>query len=238
MSAPLLPPAFQLVSLHREVDAFERARRAAPRGLDDGTVYWSDRTDRLLLAVAIEPEAPRAEALRAVHVLGVAAVDALGALVPPGLSLAFAWPGDLVLDGARVGRVRAALGATADAGEVPPWLVLGLEVEVEASAGTPGDEPHDRASLADSGAGEAVTAVRLAEDTARHFLGWAQRCRDEGFGPVRDAWNARCFGRGAEATFEVAGQRRSGVVRGLDEGGDLCVGAAALPLEAALAEQG
>ena len=235
MSPPLLPPAFQLVALHREADAFERARRAAPRGLDDGTVYWTDRADRLSLAVAIEPEAPRAEALRAVHVLGVAAGDALGALVPPGLELAFAWPGALVLDGVRVGRVRAALGGTADADAVPPWLVLGLEVGIETCADA-SDAPHDGASLADSGAD--VTAVRLAEDAARHFLGWAQRWRDEGFGPVRDAWNARCFRRGAEATFEVAGERRSGIVRGLDGGGDLRVGGTALPLEAALAEQG
>jgi biotin-(acetyl-CoA carboxylase) ligase len=115
---------------------------------------------------------------------------------------------------------------------VPPWLVLGLEVALEAAT-------HRSADPAGRGlATRDVTAARLAEDAARHFLAWTCRCRDEGFGPVRDAWNARCYRRGAEATFEVAGERRSGVVGGLDEDGSLRVGGAALPLEAAMAEQG
>lgn len=217
-ATPVLPPAFQLVALDREADAFERARRAAPRGLDDGTVYWTDRADRLSLAVAIEPEAPRAAALRTVHVLGVAAGDALGALGPAEMSLAHAWPGGLVMDGVPVGRVRAAAGPMADAGAVPPWLVLGLEVA--------------------TGVAGRIAPARLAEDAARRFLAWTRRCREEGFGPVRDAWNARCLGRGAEATFAVAGGCRSGVVDGLDDDGGLRVGGTTLPLEAALAEQG
>ena len=78
VSFPLLPPAFQLVVVDAAVDAFERARRMAPRGLDDGTVYWTDRGDRLRLAVALEPEAPLPETLLAAYVLMVATGDALG----------------------------------------------------------------------------------------------------------------------------------------------------------------
>ena len=110
MPLPTLPPAFQLVALDREVGAFERAARAAPRGVDDGTVYWTERHDRLEMAVVLEPEAPARTTLQAAHVLMVAVGDALGALVPPGKPVAFAWPTTLLLDGALLGRVRDAAG--------------------------------------------------------------------------------------------------------------------------------
>ena len=46
---PQLPPAFHLVALDRELQAFGRAVASAPRGIDDGTVYWTERADRLEL---------------------------------------------------------------------------------------------------------------------------------------------------------------------------------------------
>jgi BirA family transcriptional regulator, biotin operon repressor / biotin---[acetyl-CoA-carboxylase] ligase len=238
LALPLLPPAFQLVALDREVDAFERAVRLAPRGLDDGTVYWTDRADRLALAVALEPEAPTGATLEAVYVLAVAVGDALGALLPPQLPLAFAWPGGIVLDGAELGRVRAAVAPTLDAGEAPPWLVLGLDLAVGDRPGEPGTRPS-LTSLSESGAGgEEVTAARLAEGVARHFLAWTHRWLEEGPAPVRAAWDARCFRKGEAATLGLAGGRFSGEVGGLDRAGRFRIGGAALPLESALAELG
>ena len=77
MPLPLLPPAFHLVALDPELDAFARAVRAAPRGIDDGTLYWADRSDRLDLAIVLEPEAPAARTLEALYVLTLAAGDAM-----------------------------------------------------------------------------------------------------------------------------------------------------------------
>ena len=113
MPLPSLPPAFHLIALDREVAAFERAVRAAPRGIDDGTVYWTDRTDRLELAIVLEPETPARRALEAVYVLTVAAGDALEQLLPPEVPVAFAWPGDLIVDGAKIGSVQVALAPVA-----------------------------------------------------------------------------------------------------------------------------
>jgi BirA family biotin operon repressor/biotin-[acetyl-CoA-carboxylase] ligase len=236
MALPHLPPAFRLVVVDREIDAFERTRRLAPQGLEDGTVYWTDRADRLRLAVALEPEAPRATTLELVYVLTVATGDALGALLPPGLPLAFAWPGGLVLDGARLGRVKAALAAVADGREVPRWLVLGLDIAVGPYPGEPGEVP-DRTTLADAGA-SGITVVMLAESVSRHFLAWTYRWQEEGLLPVRAAWNARCLDRGSEARLMVAGRPREGRVTGLDMFGSFRIGRAALPLEAALGELG
>jgi BirA family transcriptional regulator, biotin operon repressor / biotin---[acetyl-CoA-carboxylase] ligase len=213
----VLPPAFRLVAVERGVDAFERARDRAPQGLDDGTVYWTDRADQLRLAVVLEPEAPRGTTLQAVHVLTVAAGDALGALLPPQMPLAFAWPGGLLLDGAQLGRVRAAVAPVVDPRAVPPWLVLGLRIDIGPYPGEPGEVP-DRTTLADAGAPE-ITSGALAEAVSRHFLAWTRRWQEEGFAPVRASWNAR---------------RQEGAA--LDDEGRCRVGAAVFPLEAVLAE--
>lgn len=236
MSFPLLPPAFQLVVLDAGVDAFERARRMAPRGLDDGTVYWTERQDRLQLAVALEPEAPLPETLLAAYVFTVAIGDALGALLPPALPVAFAWPGGLVLDGARVGQIRLAVAATADPDAVPPWLLLGLGLAVAPLPQEPGTSP-EITTLSDAGAGE-LTPARLAESITRHLLHWTHRWQEEGLAPVRGAWNARCFRRGETASLALASGRFEGAVEGLDGQGRFRIGGMALPLAAALSDLG
>ena len=209
MPLPSLPPAFHLVALEREVPAFERAVRAAPRGVDDGTLYWADRTDRLELAVVVEPEAPAATSLEALYVLTVAVGDALGALLPPIVPVAFAWPNDLILTGAKVGRVRAAMAPVANPEAVPPWLVLGLSLNVGPLGDDPGLLP-DRTSLFDEGAGD-VKVVQLVEGVSRYLLQWTSRWLNEGFAPVRSAWNARCFHLGEEASLTLADERVRGV---------------------------
>lgn len=232
MALPSLPPAFQLVGLDREVPAFERAVRAAPRGIEDGTVYWCDRPDRLDLALVLEPEAPAAATLEAVHVLVVAACEALAELLPPAVPVACAWPGDLILDGARVGGVRAALAPTSDAASRPPWLVLGLCVQLDPLDDAPGALP-DRTTLADQGAGD-VTAVALLEAVTRYFLLWTSRWLEDGPGGVRAAWNRRCYRLGEVGELTVEGERITGLVSGLDGSGRFVVGPRRLALGDAL----
>lgn len=229
MPLPTLPPAFQLVALDREVGAFERAARAAPRGVDDGTVYWTERHDRLEMAVVLEPEAPARTTLQAAHVLMVAVGDALGALVPPGKPVAFAWPTTLLLDGALLGRVRIAMAGTAEPEAVPPWLVLGLAIGV----GPLGDDPGrmaERTSLYEEGAGD-VTVAQLVEGVCRHFLLWTGRWLDEGMTPVQASWNARCFRLGEEGEAAFGGQRVGGKIRGITADGSFLLGGERLRLD-------
>lgn len=213
---PSLPPAFRLVVVARDIDAFDHACRRAPQGVADATVYWTERADRLQLAIVLEPDEPLRASLPVVHVLTVAVGDALGALLPPGLPFACRWPAILCLDGARLGTVRAAAAPTSGPDALPAWLVLGLRVDVGPYAGEPGEVP-DRTTLADAGAPE-ITTVALAEAVSRHFLAWVRRWQEDGFAPVRAAWNAR-----AETGS-------------LDTTGSLRAGDAILPLEAALAD--
>jgi biotin-(acetyl-CoA carboxylase) ligase len=232
MPLPQLPPAFSLVGLDREVPAFARAVRAAPRGIEDGTVYWTDRADRLEIGLVLEPEAPAAPTLKAVYVLVVAAGEALAELLPPAVPVAFAWPGDILLDGARTGRIRAALAPVADATAVPPWLVLGLSVNLASLGHEPGRLP-DRTSLHEQGAGD-VTAAALLESVTRHLLLWTSRWLEDGLEPVRAAWNQRCFRRGEASGLVLAGERVEGIVAGLNADGALVIGERRLDLRDAL----
>lgn len=232
MPLPSLPPAFHLIGLDPEVPAFARAVRAAPRGIDDGTVYWTDRTDRLEIAVVLEPETPSARTLEAVFLLTVATGEALANLLPPVVPIAYAWPGDILLDGARAGRVRAALAPVADAATIPPWLVLGLTIDLAPRPGGPGRVP-DRTSLHAQGAGE-VTVAELIEGIMRHLLRWTGRWLESGLDPARSAWNLRCFRRGRQGELVWAHGRIEGIVTGLDAGGAFVVGERRLELRDAL----
>ncbi len=232
MPLPQLPPAFSLIGLDREVAAFPRAVGAAPRGIDDGTVYWTERADRLEIGLVLEPEAPAAPTLEAVYVLTVAVGEALAELLPPAVPVAFAWPGDVLLDGARTGRVRAALAPVADVADVPPWLVLGLTVDLAPLGDAPGRLP-DRTSLHEQGAGE-VTAAALLESVTRHLLFWTSRWLEDGLEPIRVDWNRRCFHLGRSGGLALASERVEGVVAGLDPGGALLVGERRVELGAAL----
>jgi biotin-(acetyl-CoA carboxylase) ligase len=228
MPLPNLPPAYNLVALDREVGAFERAVRAAPRGIDDGTVYWTDRADRLEVAVVLEPEAAAAATLESLYVMTVATGDALSALLPPLKPVAFAWPGHILLDGAGLGRVRAALAPVAGEDAVPPWLVLGLGIAVGPLGDDPGRFP-DRTSLYEEGAGD-VTVDALLESVGRHFLRWTGRWLDEGLEPVRASWNRRCFQHGEVGELVLGGERFAGPVRGLAEDGTFVIDRARLDL--------
>lgn len=214
MPSPDLPPAYDLVRLEPEIGAFERAVRAAPRGLDDGTIYWSERADRLDMAVVLEPDAPAATVLQAVYVLTVATGDALEVLLPPVAPVAFAWPSHILLDDASLGRVRVALAPVAAPDDAPPWLVLGVGLVCPVA--------------------QEVTVPRLLQCTARQFLRWTGRWLDDGLAPVRDAWNRRCHRRGDMGEVVLGERHIQGRVRGLATDGSFVIGAERLPLAAHL----
>ena len=233
MAPPSLPPAFQLVRLDREVAAFERAVRAAPRGIEHGTVYWSDRGDLLDLALVLEPDVPAAAALQDVHLLTVAACEALAQLLPPTVPVRCAWPADLILDGARVGGVRALRAPTADLAARPPWLVLGLVIQLDAPGAGAAALP-DRTSLVAQGAG-GVSAGALLAAIASGFLRWSRCVLRDGPGGVQAAWNGRCYRRGEPGTLVLAGERITGTIAGLDPEGRFVIGERRLSLDEAAA---
>ncbi len=115
---------------------------------------------------------------------------------------------------------------------IPPWLVLGLTLDLAPLPRDPEPLP-ERTSLHDQGAGE-VSATGLMAGVARHLLRWTNRRLELGLEPVRSAWNLRCYRRGRPSGLTFAEERIEGVVAGLDESGALVVGERRLTLAGGL----
>jgi biotin-(acetyl-CoA carboxylase) ligase len=233
VTLPLLPPVYTLIVLDRERAALAHALRAASDGASDGTVYWTERADRLEAAFALEPEAGRDATLLAHLVLMTALADALAALLPPGKPVGLHWPDRISLDGGTIGEVACRIAAC-DAPAIPAWLVLGTTIRI---AGRPGDWQArgelETTSLQDEGAGE-IDSVALVEALSRHFLAWMHRWQEEGFAPVARAWNARCPERGREISLTQGGVTHRGRLLGVDVEGRLRIAAARIGLAEAL----
>jgi BirA family biotin operon repressor/biotin-[acetyl-CoA-carboxylase] ligase len=197
----------------------------------EGTLLWSDEGRRLRLALALDAEGNFQDNAVVAIVAIVALGDAIGSLSPPVVAVTHRWPDGIEVNGGLVGGVTLdEAGASAAASR----LVLGVEVAMDAD---PGEEPGrrpDLTSLVQEGCGE-ITAVRLLESFARHFLAWLHRWQEDGFAPARAAWDAR--GPGSNA--RLAHGSIEGAFRGIGAEGELVIerdGAEIrLPLAAALA---
>ncbi|WP_282609824.1 biotin/lipoate--protein ligase family protein [Pelagibius sp. Alg239-R121] len=192
MKYPQLPPVFNLKPLAPGQDPFEAAVAAARAGNGEaGDFHWSQRLDRIELAVVLEPDTPPADSLTMLPLAMVAFGDALGAVAPPVVAVHFRWPDCVDVNGGFVGGFRTAMADRSNGEDVPDWLVIGfgIAVQMDLTDDAPGRTVH-QTTLYDEGCGE-VTVDDLTESFARHFLTWINRWQDEGFEPVRLAWLAR-----------------------------------------------
>jgi len=226
MVKPELPTAYELVVLDREERAFDHALARAGQ-VEDGTLFWTERADRLELALVLEPEADLHRTLQAYHAFQVAAGDALGAYTEPAFPLALVWPQRITFDSFLLATTLVAWPRGIPPEEVPPWIVFGLEAEVFDEEETA--ERVDVITLRAAGAVD-VPVPRFVEAVARHFLFWLGRLESYGFAAVRAAWNERCAERGRNRRLRLDGFEVAGTVEGLDGEGRFVVGGRAVSL--------
>ena len=233
----LLPPVYTPVEAKPDADPLRVASRHAETADADATFVWARRADRADCAIVLAPDRPLSEALKVVYVAQAGVGDALGALVPPAVDVAFGWPDRILVNGAEAGTVRIAFPEDCPPSDVPDWMALGLTLRIMPEAGEedPGRTP-DRTTLYNEGCGDLVTAEVL-ESFARHFLYWIGRWED-GFHAVQASWMYRAAGRDEAASFQHGGRRVEGTISKLDKTGGLVVkteaGTETLPLAAAL----
>ncbi len=211
MSGPVFPPLLRGEAVEGRTDPFAKACALAALGCDGGTIIYNIRADRLAAAIVFAPEVVLEDAMAMLPACGVGFQNALGALAPPEVAVHLTWWGDILVNGASCGRLRAA-AADCVAEESPDWLVVGLEVPLIAGDGeVPGAAP-DRTSLYEEGCVE-VAPDRLLESWARHTLVWINRWSDDGVGPLHSEWRGLAHGIGEDVT--VDGQ--TGLFVGVDE---------------------
>lgn len=219
---PTFPPLLSGTGVEGDPGPFERAcADAASSAAGAGAVYWDRSTSDLRFAVVLEPEVQTPQAMQMLFALMVAFGDAFGAIGPPEVGMFYRWPYGLVVNDALIGRMRTGLPAAAGRGDVPDWLVVGMDVGLKRTEHEiePG---HDLAhtTLEDEGCGD-LTRTELIESICRHFLVWVHTWNEDGFKPVHDAWAVRAEGRENEVSVEHGGAQHTGRFLGIDDEGNM-----------------
>ncbi len=229
---PRLPPAYRLVALETCESTNSEAIRRAEEGAEDGTLVWAREQTKgrgrrgrswqglpgnLYFSLVLRPDCSPQQAAQLGFVAALALGDAIGSVAPPMIEVQFKWPNDVLLNG------RKGAGILLESKIVEgrlEWLVLGIGVNV---AAYPQDLEPPATSLRFEGAPGDVTAVRLLEAFAPHFMSRVNRWLDDGFAPIRRDWKNHAFGLGEAIGVDRAAERVEGRFKDLDENGALIV---------------
>lgn len=199
----LLPPPYTTHWLAEGEVLAEACRRAPQEGA--GTLIWhmsegrGTCAGRLDFAVVLEPEEPLVVARRA-FVAGMAALgDALAAHCPPERAVTFGWPGEVLLDGGRLGGMRFAAAPQTGEDDVPDWMVLAVELIADRDhLGAPGSHPGS-VSLREE---EFTDPPAVVESFAAYLMLMFDRWRHAGFDTLAARYTARL---GSHARLSDAG---------------------------------
>ncbi len=228
--SPHLPPAYRLVVLETCKSTNSEAMRRAEEGAEDGTLIWARRQTQgrgrrgrswqglagnLFFSLVLRPECSPQQAAQLGFVAAVALGDAIGSVAPPMIEVQFKWPNDVLLN-ERKGAGILLESKIADG--ALEWLVLGVGVNVEAY---PQDLEPPATSLHFEGAPGDLTAVRMLEAFAPHFMSRVNRWLDDGFAPIRRSWLNHAYGLGEQIGVDLSRERLEGRFKDLDENGTL-----------------
>ena len=215
---PDLPPIFDAYAVNADVDPFDRAISLAKRDTEAGTFIWSERTDVYRSALILAPERSLEESLPVVLVALLGLGDALGALIPPVISVTFGWPDRIEINGGAVGNVRLVVAETPNPTAIPDWLVIGFNLDHEGGWAREDTQAQHRTTLLEEGC--QIDHVDLLEALSRHLLAWINRWQSDGIQPVQQAWMSRAPEVGKHIEIESGGRVKRGTFKGLnDQGG-------------------
>ena len=209
------PPLFQGQSVSGNTDPFAKACALATIGCDAGVLVHNITPDMLRAAIVFTPETPLEQAMWVVCCCGVGFQNALGALGPPEVAVHLKWQGDIMVNGATCGRLRAAASSNDPALE-PDWLVVGLELDLIPKTDADGGVTPDLTSLYQEGCGD-VSPIRLLEGWSRHTLVWINRQISDGVEPLHAEWRALVPDIGEEISATLENKAISGTFLGVDE---------------------
>lgn len=213
--APALPPLFTAQAAPPRADPFVKACSEAMLGCESGLVVHNVSAELLRAAIVFAPETPLQKAMPVMIACAIGFQNALGALAPPEVAVHLSWHGDIWINGARCGRLRAA-AAHHDLLRQPEWIVIGLEVPLRHKADDrPGDAP-DETVLFEEGCVD-VDPTRLLEAWTRHGLSWINRFERDGARALHGEWRGLAKDIGNHVDFVLCGTRYTGTFVGVDE---------------------
>jgi BirA family transcriptional regulator, biotin operon repressor / biotin---[acetyl-CoA-carboxylase] ligase len=212
---PKFPPLFTGHAVTAPLRPLADAALGAGAGrYGAGDLVWARATDRMALALVLEPDVPLATACQMSALALVAVVETLGHLCPPQLPVVSRWPGTILVNSGACGAVTLAAPINV-ASAIPSWLVIGIELAISAnSRGEPGERPHET-SLDEEGS--TVTRTDLIEALSTRLLAWLHTWQTEGFRQIHEHWLFRTEGRADDSVVDGV----QGRVLGLDDASNL-----------------
>jgi BirA family biotin operon repressor/biotin-[acetyl-CoA-carboxylase] ligase len=227
-----LPPPFRLIAYEAIGSTNDEAKRLARDGAGEGLIVWArtqtagrgrrgrvwvSPSGNLYFSLVLRPQCRVADAPQLGFVAAVALAGAIGELAPD-IELRCKWPNDLLANGKKISGIL--LETEMIAGDLPDFVVIGIGVNLTAS---PRDIAYPATSLAAEGVAGVVPEVMLAR-FVEHFAGWRALWRDEGFGPIRDAWLKQAAGLGEPTEVRLERETLVGHFIDLDGDGTLVLG--------------
>ena len=218
---PQLPPLLRAVAVPDGQDLLAKAVALAASS-EVGTVFYSENTQRMEIAVRLAPEVRKTQAGQMLFAMMIGLGDSIGALAPPEVAVTYQLPGYVMLNRGRAGLVRLVIDPAAGNDDVPDWMIASAIVRLAAS-----ERDHEKWSesagveqttMKEEGGGF-ISRTRLIESSCRHFLVWVNRWQDDGFRPLYDNWMQRLE---ASAPIDFEGREQAEWV-GLDEDGGALV---------------
>ena len=191
-----MTPPFRKIVLDETDSTNSEARRRAEAGAPDGLAVvarrqttgrgrrgrrWESPEGNLYVSLLLRPDRPLAEAALLSFVAAVALGEAVAAMLPPEAPIAFKWPNDLLVGGAKCAGMLLESSA-AGAGRLD-WLIVGVGVNL---ASHPEGLPYPATDLAAAGA-PAPTPDAALETFLERFAHWRDIWSRRGFAPVRRA---------------------------------------------------
>jgi BirA family biotin operon repressor/biotin-[acetyl-CoA-carboxylase] ligase len=227
-----LPSPFRLIAYETIGSTNDEAKRLARNGAKEGAIVWAKtqtagrgRRGRvwvsppgnLHMSLVLRPNcrAGVAAQLGFVATLGVTA--ALHELAP-GVTVRCKWPNDVLANGKKIAGILLETEMTAS--DNPDFVVIGIGVNL---ASSPDDTPYQATSLAREGVDSIapeVVLVRFVGCFAKRLKVW----REEGFGPIRDAWLSQATGLGEPIQVRLDRDMLAGRFLDLADDGALMLG--------------
>lgn len=202
---PRLSSFYRLIRLAEIDSTSEDAKRRAQAGAPEGTVVWADRqtaghgrrarpwhspAGNLYCSIVLRPDCPPGRAAQLTYAGALAVGGAIEELLPPGVSLHYKWPNDVLVDGRKTAGVLLESAMSAAGGLA--WLVVGIGINVISH---PDHVSYPATHLAAHGAG--VDLGVLLEKVTEEFLVWHEAWRRGAFTEIRERWLERAAGLGA-----------------------------------------